>query len=121
MTELFYGVAEVLGSVPIGGYTYADKKWDQFLFKSDAFIRLGTLLIQKAAYYVPGESESRNSIESTYQLYLEAKDSLRDNYDVIEERYPNPPRRIELALNEHANLIMLNEAKIGEAKKRLIF
>lgn len=99
----------------------SDKRWEHFLFQSEAFIRLGELLIQKAAQCVPEEPESKSNLESTYSLFIQAKEALRDNYDEVEAEYPHPSRQIEFTLNFHANQIMVNEAKIGEAVKDLFF
>ncbi len=97
----------------------SDKRWEHFLFQSEAFIRLGALLIQKAAEYVPGEPESKTNLAKTYSIFLEAKASLRDSYDKIETQYPFPSRHIEIALNVHANKIMVNESRISQADKDL--
>ena len=121
MTGLFLEVVDILGTIPVSKYSLSDAKWDQLLFQGEAFIRLGSLLVQKAAYYIPGGLESRDSLEKTYSVYLEAKMALRDNYDEVEAQYPIISSRIENALNDQATLIVENDNKINEAKKRLIF
>ena len=98
---------------------YSDKKWEHFLFQSEAFIRLGELLIQKANDYTPGEAESKASLATTYSLFKEARTALQENYEELEAKHPYPSRLIEVALNIHANQIMVNDAKISEVDKDL--
>ena len=97
----------------------ADERWEHFLFQSEAFIKLGALLLEKADEYAPGEPGSKANLAKTYCLFLEAKAALRSNYEDLEGQYPYPSRHIEIALNLHANQIMLNEAKISNADKDL--